>query len=199
MDAADYRICAYFRSRRGVYVNLYVPSTLRWKSAGASCSLRQTTAYPYSSHVGMEVTVSRPAEFSVYLRIPAWARRASLTVNGMRDSRKVEPGGFAEVRRTWKSGDRIELELPFGTRLEAVDAQHPDTVALSTGPLVLMAVKGTGNDPATKTWKRADLLAAAQTASEGREWTAANGALTLKPFAEIHDEGYTTYLNVERG
>ncbi len=198
MDAADYRICAYFRSKRGVYVNLYVPSTLRWKVAGVSCSLRQTTTYPYSSQIAMEVTVSRPAEFSVYLRIPAWARGASLTVNEMRDSRKVEPGSFAEVRRTWKSGDHIELELPFATRLEAVDAQHPDIVALSTGPLVLMAIKTPGLDPAAKPWKRSDLLTA-QTVGQTRQWTAANGALTLKPFAEIHDESYTTYLNVEHG
>lgn len=197
MDAADYRICAYFRSARGVVVNLYVPSALHWKSAGASCSLRQATDYPYSSHIAMEVAVSRPAEFSVTLRIPAWAHGASLTVNGMRDSRKVEPGSFAEVRRTWKSGDRIELELPFGTRLDPVDAQHPDTVALSTGPLVLMAIKTPALDPAAKMWKRADLLAAR--VRQTHQWTAANGALTLKSFAEIHDESYTTYLNVEGG
>lgn len=196
MDAADYRICAYFHGRRGVYVNLYVPSTLRWKGAGVSCSLRQTTAYPYSSQIRMEVTVSRPAEFSIYVRIPAWARGASLAVNGMLDSRKLEPGSFAEVRRTWKSGERIELELPFAARLEPVDAQHPDTVALSTGPLVLMAMKTPALDPAARPWKRSDLLAA-QPVGQSHQWTAANGALTLKPFAGIHDECYTTYLNVE--
>lgn len=194
MDAADYRICAYFQSARGVHVNLYTPSTLRWKSAGASCSLRQATDYPYASHVRMDVTASSPAEFSVFLRIPAWARGAALTTNGMRNSRKLEAGSFAEVRRTWKTGDRIELDLPFTTRLEAVDAQHPDTVALVTGPLVLMAIKSAAQDPAAKPWKRAELLAAAQ---QGRAWAAANGVLTLKPFPEIVDEGYTTYLQAE--
>ena len=59
----------------------------------------------------------------------------------MRDSRKLEAGTFAEVRRQWKNGDRIELDLPFATRLEAVDAQHPDVMALVTGPLVLMALR----------------------------------------------------------
>ncbi len=43
-------------------------------------------------------------------------------------------GTFAEVRRQWKNGDRVELDLPFATRLEAVDAQHPDVMALMTGP-----------------------------------------------------------------
>lgn len=114
----------------------------------------------------------------------------------MRDSRKVEPGSFAEVRRTWKRGERIELELPFATRLEAVDAQHPDTVALSTGPPVLIAMKTPALDPAAKKWKRSDLLAP-QKVGQTHRWTAADGELTLKPFAEIHDKSYTSYLNVE--
>jgi len=197
MDAADYRICAYFRSRRGIVVNLYTPSTLRWGSASDELALRQTTDYPYSSKVRMDVTASRPAEFSVSLRIPAWARGAAVSVNGVRGSLKPEPGSFAEIRRTWKTGDRIELELPFATRLEAIDAQHPDTVALVNGPLVLMAMKGAGDDPATKTWKRAELLAAAQGAGAAHEWSAAGGALTLRPFADIRDHGYTAYLHVE--
>lgn len=205
MDAADYRICAYFRSRRGplaspvvnVAVNLYTPSTLRWRSAAGEFALQQTTDYPYSSQVRIDVTASRPAEFSVSLRIPAWARGAAIGVNGKRGSLKAEPGAFAEIRRTWKTGDRIELELPFTTRLQAVDAQHPDTVALVNGPLVLMAMKGAGNDPAARTWKRAELLAAAQGAGAAHQWSAAGGALTLKPFADIRDHGYTTYLHVE--
>lgn len=197
MDAADYRICAYFHNSRGVYVNLYTPSTLRWKAGSASCTLRQTTAYPYSSRVRIDVTTSSPAEFSVYLRIPAWARGAALSVNGVRGSRQVEPGRFAEIRRTWKSGDRVELELPFTTRLEAVDAQHPDTVAVVTGPLVLMALRG-GDQP-TQPPSRAALLAAAQTGPESHEWTAGSGAgrVELRAFPDIGDRSYTTYMQVE--
>jgi uncharacterized protein len=197
MDAADYRICAYFRSPRGVVVNLFTPSTLRWRKAGGEFALRQTTDYPYSSQVSMDVTASRPSEFSVFLRIPAWACGAEVSVNGKRGSLKPEPGSFAEIRRTWKTGDRIELELPFATRLAAIDAQHPDTVALVNGPLVLMAIKRAADDPAAKTWKRSELLAAAQGAGQAHEWTAANGALTFRPFMDIRDESYTTYLQVE--
>jgi DUF1680 family protein len=88
------------------------------------------------------------------------------------------PGTFAEIRREWKSGDRIDLELPRPKRLEAVDAQHPNTVALLQGPLVLMAV---GNVPERIT--RADLLAG-------------KAPLQMMPFMDIGDELYTTYLRV---
>ncbi len=204
--AADYRISAYFQNEKGIYVNLYVPSTLRWNERAAQFAVRQTTEYPYDSQVRLQMTASWPSTFSIFLRIPAWAHGAALTVNGMRDSLKLEAGSFAEVRREWKSGDRIELDLPFATRLEAVDAQHPDVVALVTGPLVLMALRdgvpdgslGSGFDAAQQHVTRAMLLAAKQAASRGHEWTVGAGAetLRLKPFLDIHDEPYTAYLKV---
>jgi hypothetical protein len=196
--AADYRISAYFRDPAGVYVNLYVPSTLSWNDNGAKYSLTQITDYPYSSHIRLDLSATRPAEFSIFLRIPEWARGASLTVNGMRDSRKLAPGSFAEIRRQWKSSDRIELELPLVSRLEAVDAQHPNTVALVNGPLVLMAIRGNDLEQTQSHLLRGTLLSSRQTTARSHEWTAGAGAyaLTLKPFMDIQDEAYTTYLKL---
>jgi DUF1680 family protein len=200
--AADYHISAYFRGARGVYVNLYVPSTLRWKEAGAQFALRQVTEYPYNSHIRLDVTGSSAATFSVFLRIPEWARGASLRVNGMRNSQRPAPGSFAEVRRQWKTGDRIELELPFVSRLKSVDEQHPDTVALVSGPLVLMALRENGQDPArAETMERAVLLSAKQKSAGAHEWVARAGAgrVRFRPFLDIQDENYTTYLKVVLG
>jgi len=188
--AADYRISAYFRDHRGVYVNLYAPSTVNWTKPGARFALRQVTDYPFDSVIRLEVTASRPETFSVFLRIPAWAAGASVSVNGRRDSRKLEAGTFAEIRREWKTGDRVELELPFPMRLEAVDAQHPDIVALVTGPLALMAL--TDNAKAKTT--RSALLSADRESRTSREWKA--GDLKLKAFLDIKDEPYSTYLRV---
>ncbi len=187
--AADYRISAYFHDDQGVYVNLYAPSTVAWKKPGAQYSLRQVTDYPFDSQIRIYVNTSPAATFSVFLRIPEWAAGASLAVNGMRDSRKVTPGTFAEVRREWKTGDRIELELPLRMRLEAVDEQHPDTVALVSGPLVLMAVTDGAPRPT-----RTALLAAEYTPGSSRVWTA--GDLRFKSFLDIQAEPYITYLRV---
>lgn len=188
--AADYRISAYFNDDRGVYVNLYTPSTLTWTKPGARLGLRQITGYPYDSVILLEAAASRPETFSVFLRIPEWAIGASLTTSQMRDSRKLTPGTFAEIRREWKTGDRIELELPLRMRLEAVDAQHPDTVALLAGPLALMAL----TDGAPPRATRAQLLAAAPESLGARVWTADN--LKLKSFPDIKNEQYSAYLRV---
>lgn len=191
--AADYRISTYFRDPDGVFVNLYIPSTLRWEQRGAQISLTQSGRYPLDDGVALEVTTSRPASFAIRLRIPHWAREASIRVNGRRISQPVRSGTFATVRREWKSGDRVELQLPRRLELQAADAQSPDTVALVCGPLVLFAA--TDDTPKVT---RAQLLAARQQGEGSAEWRAdsASGPLRLTPFWAIKDEIYFTYFSV---
>jgi DUF1680 family protein len=187
---ADYRISAYFRGPLGVFVNLYVPSTLRWQENGAACSLEQATDYPYEGHIRMKLTAAQPREFSVFLRIPEWAKDARVSVNGMRGDWSAMPASFVEIRRSWKTGDRIELELPLPVRLEAVDAQHPNEVALVRGPLVLMALT---NPPAAL--NRKELLTVEP---KGHLWSVKTGTgeVLFKAFRNIGDEQYRTYLSV---
>jgi len=187
--AADYRINTYLRDERGVYVNLYIPSTVKWAQGGAQVSLTQRGEYPYGEQISFEVKTTKPATFAVNLRIPAWAYGASVAVNGKREG--FSAGTFAEVSREWKNGDRIEVELPLTTRLEAVDATHPDTVALMVGPLVLFAV--TDAQPAVT---RAQLLAAKKNGPQSWQIETAGGAMTMLPWTAIEEQGYTTYLRV---
>ena len=69
--AADYRISSYFRDGRDVYVNLYLPSTLRWTVDGKNVSLTQTTEYPLEETIRMKLAISHSAKFALSLRIPA--------------------------------------------------------------------------------------------------------------------------------
>ena len=193
--AADYRINMYLRGPQAVYVNLYVPSTLRWNEGGAALSLTQEGEYPYEDRVTFTVTASQPAELTLNFRIPGWAEGAQIFVNGTRAAELAVPGQFAAVRRAWKSGDRVELEFPLKMRLEAIDPQHPGTVALLRGPLVLMAVKEEQAAPLPKMTR--EQLLAARRVSE-REWqvTAANGPVRMLPFTWLGSRPYSTYVNV---
>jgi uncharacterized protein len=189
--AADYRINTYFQSADGVLVNLYIPSTLRWRQKGAQFSLTQSGSYPFADQVQFTLTGDHHAEFSIAFRIPEWAQEgASIQVNGKAVPALVAAGSFANVHRTWKNGDRILLTLPMSLRLEAVDAQHPDTVALVYVPLVLFPL--TDAAPALT---RAQLLSATTTNNQGGEWSA--GSLRLRSFQTIGEEKYSTYLKVE--
>ena len=193
--AADYRINAYFRGPRAVYVNLYVPSTLRWSENGAALSLTQEGEYPYEDRVAFTMTSSQPVEFAIHFRIPAWARRAEIYVNGIRQKESAIPGQFAAIQREWKTGDRVELEMPLGMRLESIDAKHADTVALLRGPLVLMAVKADGTDQLPKV-TREQLLGARRVNQRQWQVDAANGAVTMLPFTWLGSRPYTTYLKL---
>jgi uncharacterized protein len=189
--AADYRINAYFRDAHGVWVNLYIPSTLRWKQDGADVVLAQDSQYPFDTTVHFHIGASHRRSFTLNFRIPAWTSGASISVNGRRVPVDLVPGTFAAVQRKWKTGDRLELDLPMTTRLEPIDPRHPQTVALVFGPLALFAI--TDTQPSLS---GADLLSARRTGL--RTWQAGSSAAPLKlvPFTEIDEEQYSTYLNV---
>jgi DUF1680 family protein len=192
--AADYRINLYLRGPQSVYVNLYVPSTLRWEEEGARLSLTQTGDYPFDGKVVFSLAASKPADLTLYFRIPAWAPRAQIRVNGQAQPTPV-PGRFAAVRRLWRSGDVVELLLPLPMRLEPIDPRHPDTVALVRGPLVLMAVKP-DIDAAVPGLSRSELLNARRAgASEWRAGTA-EGPIILAPFTSLGARPYTAYLHL---
>jgi DUF1680 family protein len=140
--------------------------------------------------VSFSLSASKPVETTLKFRIPAWSQGARIAVNG-RALPAPRPGAFAEVRRLWHSGDRVELHLPQPMRLEPIDARHPRVAALVRGPQVLMAVKPQSGDP-VPTLSRAALLAAARAGP--REWRA--GGVTLAPFTELGDRPYTTYIDV---
>ncbi|MGA7157065.1 MAG: beta-L-arabinofuranosidase domain-containing protein [Acidobacteriaceae bacterium] len=188
--ATDYGVNSYLWEPGAVWVNLYVPSALRWSESGNQIELEQRGSYPLSDAVEFRVKAARPETFALHLRIPAWAEGARVAVNGRAVPLEVTKG-FAVVRRTWKSGDVVELELPSKLRLKAIDAAHPDVVVLMQGPLVLFAK--TSAQPALT---REMVMAARRSA--GGEWTVETHGepLRLVPFTEVGDSVYTTYLRL---
>ncbi len=191
--AADYTISAYFRSSDGVYVNLYVPSRLAWTSDSVRCVLTQQTVYPAGSLVAMQMELSAPLEFTLYLRIPAWAgNQTSVAVNGKRQTAPAS-GSFFAVRRSWKTGDTIDLYIDQPVRTEAVDAQTPDQVAILRGPQVLFAIAD------EQPQLRRDQLTGLQLIkAETNDWNLQleQSRMLLRPFADIGTETYQTYWKV---
>jgi DUF1680 family protein len=191
--AADYHISTYLRSGDGVYVNLFSPSRVQWNDGGARFGLTQNTKYPFDNKIQIEVSASQSKEYALYMRIPSWATPDPvLSVNGTRVSDPAQPGTFAAIRRTWKDGDRVELELPMPLRLETIDANHPKLVALMQGPLVLFAIADS-----QPSFDRNALLQARPANNASGDWFAdsADGSrVTMRPFMNIDKESYSTYV-----
>jgi DUF1680 family protein len=192
--AADYAISLCFADRLGLYVNLYAPAQVTWQQGGIACRLRMTTDYPYDGIVSLALTIPTPLCFTLRLRIPAWVPAAQVRINGVRDPLICLPGTFAAIDREWSPGDRVDLELSLPMRWLSIDAQHPDTVALLAGPLVLMRLLD-GKDDADAMLTRSDLLSARRPFASSHDWRVQTPGSTqiFRPFMDIHAERYRVY------
>ena len=126
----------YFHSDDTLYVNLIVGSELNWKAKGLK--LRQETKFPDESSTKLILTCEKPVELNFKLRHPFWATNGfEIRLNGKKQ-RSGEPGTFADIKRKWKSGDTIEISMPFNLRPEGFQ-DNPNRFAFMNGPLVLAA------------------------------------------------------------
>ena len=191
---ADYGISSYFRSPGAVYVNLFVPSRVHWQQDGVPIALEQRTEYPLAPVTTLRVSTQQLANFTVHLRVPAWAgRNTAVRVNGKAFATTLQPGTFAALKREWKNGDTIEYTLDMPLHLKSVDPRNTNIVALMHGPLTLFAVTDL-----QATYSRSQLLAAKQRVAGGSEWivSGSSGPVTFRPYFAIDRERYRLYHKV---
>ena len=123
----------------GLQLHQYADADLEASLATGECvGLQVRTRYPEDGRIRIEVTQSPETEWTLRLRVPAWATAgASLEVDGER--RSVQPGEV-EVTRSFTVGDVLELDLPVRARWTWADSRVDAArgqVALERGPIVL--------------------------------------------------------------
>jgi DUF1680 family protein len=155
--------------------------------------LTQETGYPAADLTTFAITLSGDAAFTVFLRIPSWLRRpATVRLNGKQLAVRAAPGTYAEVHRTWRSGDRIELVLPQEFRTEPIDELHPETVALMRGPVQYVALNAAvepGGDRLTLPAGLKQVTAQSFVENYGGE------QIVFVPLYRVQNETYTTYFS----
>ncbi len=130
---------AYVKSTDAIWVNLYGGNTLKTELGGQSLELGMETEYPWNGRVRITVKGRGKQPFALKLRIPGWAKQASVRINqGPADS-TPKPGSYHEIRRVWTTGDVVDLGFPMP--IELIEA-HPlveetlGQVAVKRGPTV---------------------------------------------------------------
>jgi len=130
-----YNDSIYFHGRNSLYVNLFIPSRLTWKDKGLV--LEQKTVYPRSDRVELHFAPKQPLMLSLKVRTPRWASGGlRFLLNGKPLKVASVPGSYAEVRRTWKTGDVLQVKIPMSVRTEAMP-DDPNKIAFLYGPVVL--------------------------------------------------------------
>ncbi len=128
-------IYAYGNNR--LYVNLYIASELRIDEH--DFVLTQETSFPEDENISLTVRPGSAADFSLCLRIPAWAGHDyQVSVNGAKTDARAAPGSYLVIDRIWKKGDKIELKLPMALHVNTLPATH-EYSSLLYGPVVMAA------------------------------------------------------------
>jgi len=135
---AKYGDSIYFHDgTKTLWVNLFIASELNWKAAGLK--LTQQTAFPDQPSSKVSLECEKPIELTVNIRHPYWATAGfEISVNGEKQSISSKPGAYAAIKRTWKSGDIVEIAMPFSLRTEGFK-DNPARFAFMNGPIVLCA------------------------------------------------------------
>jgi len=142
---AKYAWNIYFHNDKELYISQYIASELNWEDKGID--LVMETDYPDEQGASITFNNEEPVELILQIRYPYWAEKGiDIKVNGRKTSVKQEPGSFIPVKGKWRSGDRIEIAIPFTLRIEAMP-DNPDRVAIMHGPLILAGDLGPEDDP----------------------------------------------------
>jgi uncharacterized protein len=178
----------YFHNQNTLYVNLFIPSILRWLER--SVVVTQSTQFPVSDTSTLRVEGGGTWEMSI--RIPSWTVDARILLNGAPiQGLQVAPGTYARIQRTWSAGDIVTVKLPMGLRTLPANDQ-PNMAALAYGPIVLC---GNYGNAALSSVPVLDLSSFRRRVAEGIAFTAtANGQnITLSPFYDGHGFNYNVY------
>jgi uncharacterized protein len=137
---AKYGDSIYFHDATDLYVNLFIPSTVRWKEM--DLELKQMTRFPDEEVSRFTFTLRKPVKVALKIRHPAWCETLTVSVNGRIVESSEMPGRYVAVDRVWKNGDRVEVKLPMSLRSEPLPGKS-EVVAFMYGPIVLAGRLGT--------------------------------------------------------
>jgi hypothetical protein len=117
---------------RGLVALAFAPCTVEIEVGGKPVRVEVATDYPFRENVEITIAADEPAAFPLRLRIPGWAKGATLRI-GEEASRLTAAGEFLELTREWQGVTTLRLHLPMTPSL----ISRPNgAVAIERGPLV---------------------------------------------------------------
>lgn len=145
----------YATDEHNIYVNLFAAGNASIPLGKDTIKLNQQTKFPWDGKVTIVVNNIGPDRFGLKIRIPGWAQnqavpsdlyrftdqnkeKCTILINGKEKSTEVE-NGYAVLKRNWKNGDVVEVNLPMPVRkIEANKQVSNDSgkLAYQRGPLV---------------------------------------------------------------
>ncbi|MEC5174820.1 glycoside hydrolase family 127 protein [Chryseobacterium nepalense] len=141
---AKYGEMIYAHSDNDLYINLFIPSTLKW--AEKKILIRQENNFPETPSTKLIVDLAGKGNFNLKLRSPRWSNpsEVNISINGKKQNVQPDGNGYFTLTKKWKKGDVIEMNLPMHLSAEQLPDKS-DYYAFKYGPVVLAATYGTEN------------------------------------------------------
>ena len=191
----------YSLDQNGVWVNLFEASSIEAEVGGSRLTLDLVTRFPDDPAVGITVSVERPTDATIRVRVPSWAAHGmTISLNG-EPIVVGTPGSYAKLTRRWEDGDTISFVLPATVRQTryrgADDIPARPRYIFEYGPVLLAALGG--DSPVLWPWEDEGQSGAPQTL---RTETAQLGfrllllnyfrrAIDLKPYYALDTEHFS--------
>jgi hypothetical protein len=117
----------------GLIASLFAPCTVTATVGnGQQITISEDTTYPFADEVRFTVHGQRPVTFPLSVRLPAWAARAALVLNGTPLRARPTAQRRVVLARTWHDGDTLTVKLPMRIRI----SHWNGAVGVERGPLV---------------------------------------------------------------
>ena len=118
---------------------LYLHLLTGSRVASAGLDVEVVTGYPWSGRVEVTVLTAAAGERGLAVRIPAWSEVTGFRLNDDPERPVPPAGGYLLLRRAWRPGDRVTVELDMTPRVRRPDRRVNAVrgcVAVERGPLV---------------------------------------------------------------
>lgn len=199
----------FYHNDNELFVFQFIASELNWKEKGIT--IIQKTSYPEEQGSQIEFNCEKPVKLALMIRYPGWAQNGIvLKVNDREEKIISAPGSFITIERTWKTGDKVGISIPFSLHIEAMP-DDTNRIAVMYGPLVLAGDLGPIADTVIKSPDYVPELI-----TENRDpskWmkpvdgkkntfrtmnTGQPRDIELRPFYTIYDRRYSVYLDLKK-
>lgn len=145
----------YAQSGNSLFVNLFMGNTASITLPAAKVNISQVTNYPWQGAVQIKIDPDKTADFTLKVRIPGWAQGAPIpgdlyryAVNNQKpvtimvNNKRIQlvvTNGYATIKRVWKKGDQVTLQLPMDAQKVLANDNVKDDLgrfAIQRGPVI---------------------------------------------------------------
>ncbi len=104
-------LSTFLKAKNGIASCVLSPSVVNTEINGVKVVCELVTEYPFRGKLKYIVTVAKPVKFSLFIRIPSFAKSAKI------GEKVAKCGEFAEIVKHWDDKTEIEVNLEFETEI----------------------------------------------------------------------------------